>query len=157
MTTIDTFELKRKMLNASIEKQQALIDDFKTRIQNILDTSGLGNEEEYDNNELSQKAQASQEIDSLNQGLKMALDEMEILKTLTTSLSSDQQFVALGAVVVTNRDTFFVSVSTEQFEADGKTFTGVSLESPLYSAMKGKKTGEKFSCKGLTYKIHEIF
>lgn len=145
------------MLQASIVKQEALIDDFKIRIENILSTSGLGNEEEYDNNELAQKTQASEEINSLNEGLKLANEEMDVLTALQPMLSSQQTSAASGSVVVTNRDTFLVSVSTEQFEVDGKTFIGVSVKSPLYKAMKGKTKGDKFSCKGITYEILDIF
>jgi hypothetical protein len=157
VTATDTLELKKKMLQASIIKQEALINDFKTRIENILDTAGLGNEEEYDDNELSQKAQASEEINSLNEGLSLANEEMTILQSLWSSVSTNLKTASPGAVVVTNRDTFLISVSTEQFEVDGRTFNGISVKSPLYLAMKGKRKGEKFTCRGLTYKILAIF
>lgn len=157
MTATHTLDVKKKMLQASIIKQEALIDDFKTRIQNILTTAGLGNEEEYDNNDLSQKAQASEEVDSLNEGLRLATEEMTVLQSLWSSVSASHTSVSPGAVVVTNRDTFLVSVSSEQVDVDGRTFTGISVKSPLYLAMKGKQKGDKFSCRGLTYKILAIF
>ena len=113
--------------------------------------------EEYDNNELSQKAQASEELDTLNDQLRLATEEMTILESLFSSVSTQQTSVSPGAVVVTNRDTFLVAVSSEQFEVEGRTFNGISVKSPLYLAMKGKKTGEKFTYRGLTYKILAIF
>lgn len=157
MITVDTLDLKRKMFQASIVRQEALIGDFKIRIQNILETSGLGNEEEYDNNEMSQKIQRLEELGSLNEGLKLANEEMEVLLALQASVASDHAIVSPGAVVVTNRDTFLVSVSTEQFDVDGKTFTGISAKSPVYLSMKGKAKGDAFSCKGITYKILDVF
>lgn len=157
MISIANTTLKRKMLEACIIKQEALIDDFKLRTRNLLDTSGLGNEEEYDNQELAQKSQVSVELSSLAEALNLAQDEMKVLMDLKTSNLHIQSSVTLGSVVVTNRNTFFVCVSTEQFDVDGKTFIGLSLKSPLFLAMKGKTKNDTFSCKGVNYKILDIY
>lgn len=149
--------LKSKMLETCIMKQQALIDDFKLRIQNLLDTPGLGNEDEYDNQELAQKSQVSVELTSLSEALNFAQEELKVLLELKASNLKARPSPALGSVVVTNRNTFFVGVSTEQFEVDGKSFIGLSMKSPLYNAMKGKVKGDKFSCKGITYRILDVF
>lgn len=69
---------------------------------------GLGNEE--DDNELSQKPRTSEEINSLNEGRSLASEEMTILQSLGSSRSAHQTSASPGAVVVTNRDTFLVSV-----------------------------------------------
>ena len=157
MKTIQTGNLKKKMLAACTAKQQSLINDFTTRMKNLLATAGLGNEDEYDNNELSQKSQSSTEINALNEALSLANEEMSILQSLESSISGEHLSASPGAVVVTNRDTFFISVSIEQFELEGETFIGLSTKSPLYIAMRGKKKGDKFLCKGVTYKILDIF
>ena len=54
--------LKNQLLEACYVKQQALINDFKIRIKALLQVDGLGNEEEYDNN---QQANVSQNITKL--------------------------------------------------------------------------------------------
>jgi hypothetical protein len=65
--------------------------------------------------------------------------------------------VASGAIVVTNRGTFFVSASLEKFTVDGKVYTGISLSSPLYQAMHGKVKGDTISFRGTSYKIKDLF
>ena len=111
MITIEKKMLKKKMLEACITRHESLIDDYKTRIKSLLDNSGLGNEEEYDNTELSQKSQSADEINSINKELELANIEMIVLESLQAVVDETKLIVSPGAVVVTDRETFFVSVS----------------------------------------------
>jgi len=149
--------LKTKMLSACIARQQSLMDDFKERINALLTEEGLGNEDEFDNNHLAQAALRLAEVNMLNDTLAFAAQEMTILQQLHFLEDINHERVKLGAVVVTDKQTFFVSVSIEQFDVDGVTYVGLSTSSPLYQAMKGKSEGETFSFKGTTYTIKEIF
>lgn len=145
------------MLEACMVKQQSLIDDFKSRSKTLLGSEGLGNEEQFDNNELSQKAQASDEVNSLNEVLSLANEEMNVLQYIKSLQEKTHMQVEPGAVVVTNKNTFFVSVSIEQFIVEGETYIGLSTKSPLYLAMKGLTKGDNFQCNGVNYKITDIF
>lgn len=156
ITMTEKNTLWKKMLDACIAKQQTLIDDFKDRITALLQNDGLGNEEEYDNNELSQKAQAAEEVNSINEALDLANEEMNVLLNLK-SVKAVRTHVEPGAVVITNLTTFFISVSTEQFNLDGETYVGLSTKSPLYQAMKGFTKGQTFHYNGISYKIKDIF
>jgi hypothetical protein len=156
ITTTQRDALKRKLLEASINKQNALIKDFKNRISSLLSSEGLGNEEMYDSNELAQTSQKTNEVNSLNEQLEFANQELEVLRWLTTQETKQHEKVELGALVVTNHRSFFVSISAEQLDVNGDHFTGISVHSPLFLAMKGKQKGEKFSCNGASYKIKEI-
>lgn len=157
ITITEKTTLKKKMLEACIVKQQNLTNDFKERIKSLLEAGPLGNEEEYDNNVLSQNAQRTEELNSLNQNLQFANEEMNILLQLRSTLDKEFTHVAPGAVVVTTTKTFFVSVSTEQFQVGLESFIGLSDKSPLYVAMKGKQKGENFDCNGTTYKIIDLY
>jgi hypothetical protein len=149
--------LKRKMLEVCIDKQQSLIDDFKIRIKTLLETDGLGNEEAYDNNQQANTSQQTAEVNSLSHALEFANREMETLLFLRSMRSTSYELPAPGAVVVTNLNTFFISVSVEQFQINGETYVGLSIQSPLFLAMQTKRKGEKFSFKGITYKINDIY
>lgn len=50
--------------------------------------------------------------------------------------------VQLGDVIETDRGNFFVAVAADEFTVRGKTYRGISTESPLFKALKGKKNGE---------------
>jgi hypothetical protein len=157
MITTDKRTLRARLLEACIEKQQILIDDFTNRISELLKSPGLGNEEAYDNEVLGQQAQRTEEVDGMHEALRLAKDEMNELLRLAALQSTDHSRVQPGAVVVTDRDTVFVCVSIEQFEVDGEPFVGISTRSPRYIAMKGKRVGDKFQCAGIDYAIVDLF
>ncbi len=155
--TTDKHLLKRRILDACIQKQQSLIDDFKLRIRAILDTQDLGNEEQYDANEVSQKTQRSEEVTAVNEALSLANEEMSFLQHLKATENNLYTSVGPGAVVITDKFTFFISVSIEQFSVNGETFVGISTKSPLYLIMKGLRAEDVFQHKGQRYTIKQIF
>jgi hypothetical protein len=157
VNTSEKSSLKKKMLEVCIARQQSLIDDFKNRIKTLLEPEGLGNEEAYDNNGQAITARQTEEVNSLSQALEFANREMEILLHLKAMQNTGQDQAVLGAVVVTNLHTFFISVSTEQFQVNDKTYVGLSTQSPLFQAMHAKRKGQKFAYNGITYKINDIY
>jgi hypothetical protein len=149
--------LRNRILDACIEKQQRQLDDFNARIKNILAHEGLGNEEEYDNTELAQNAQHADEINALNESLTFANSDMNVLQYLKTLHEVQHSTPEPGAVVMTNRGKFFVSVSVGQVKIDNEIFTGLSTQSQLFLAMKGKQAGNSFEFGKNAFTIEEIF
>lgn len=157
ITTTEKSILKERILEACIAQKQSLIDDFEVRMKSLLESEGLGNEEEYDNNELSQKGQASEEVNSLNDALSTANEEMNVLRQLQAGEKISYAKAGPGAVVVTNKGIFFISVSIEKFMIDGKNIIALSVKSPLYLAMRGLPKKSKFHYNGKGYTIIDIF
>jgi hypothetical protein len=155
-TTSPTGILRKSILQLCMLKQQSKIDDFRSRIRCLLEPEGLGNEESYDNNSLAGNLQAMAEVNGLNEGLTFANEEMNILMRLEAAPETNHETADLGAIVETDRGTFFVSTALEPFDFEGRTFSGLSAHSPLFRAMHGKKPGEKFWFKGKTYKVTNI-
>lgn len=66
-----------------------------------------------------------------------------------------------GAIVITDRQRFFLSIGLGKFqvETDGskKDYYAISAQTPVYIALKGKKTGESITINGLTQTIKEIY
>lgn len=140
-----------------MEKQNLLIGDFKDRINSLTETAGLGNEESYDNTELAGQQLKISEINMLNTLLEFANNEMELLENMNLMPTAIQDKAVLGAVVVTNRNTFFISASIESVEVEGQKYFGISTHSPLFLAMSGKAKGDSFAYKGKHYDINDIF
>lgn len=149
--------LKKRILETCIEKQQALIDDFKQRIASILETPGLGNEEKYDNNDIAQLEQSSEEVTMLNDALALANEEMSFLRYLLSTEGQLHKLVGPGAIVVTDKGALYISVSVEQIEVDGEKFFAISTKSPLYLTMKGLTKGSLVQHNGAVYRIIDIF
>ncbi|CUH43178.1 MULTISPECIES: hypothetical protein [Ruegeria] len=61
-----------------------------------------------------------------------------------------------GAVVKFNNRRFVVCVSTTRFEVDGKTYMGISTQSPIYLTMTGLQEGDVFTHNGTEFEVEEI-
>lgn len=155
--TTNHVELKKKMLDSSIKKHQAVIDDFQTGIKDMMASEGNINEEEFDLTQQEYNAEMLQQVNRIADQLKFANEEMVTLYNMVPTIGTIHQEVQLGAVVVTNKEIFFVSVSIERFEVDGLQAFGLSTESPLFKLMEGKKRGDTFTVGNDTYKIMEVF
>lgn len=149
--------LKQEILDVCTKKQQALIENFKERIKALLDTEGLGNEEPYDTVDQATALQIIPELNTLNEALESAHQKMDLLENLKRSAHEIHVQPSLGAVVVTDKYTFFISSSPEKLKLHDQTYVGISTVSPLFMAMRGKRAGEKFVFNGVTYTINEIF
>lgn len=149
--------LRGQILEACIAKQQHLLDDFHDRMKHILLQEGLGNEEAYDNTELSQTTQQADEINALNESLTFAQADMNVLQYLTTLRNVMHSTPEPGAVVITNHGSFLVSVSAGEVLVDNEMFIGLSTNSPLFMNMKGKHSGDQFEAGKTTFTIQEIF
>ena len=149
-------EAKAGIFKAAIASHQSVIDDFKKRIKDLMANDGNVNEEEYDNNEQAIRADRAREVDMINEQLEFANRELAILTRLSSEVGVCRR-VAPGAVVQTDRGTFFVSASIEEFHADGKKYFGVSQDSPIYRAMQGKQPGETFKVGHEVYRIANVY
>jgi hypothetical protein len=148
---------KERILAECIRKQQSVIQDFTTRLHEIKENEENAADEELDGSRQGQKAQADSEFSLLNNQLEFAIGEMNLLENLQNKISSPMGRIDVGAVVVTDKLTFFISVSIEQFTVDGRPYVGLSTYSPLFEVMKDKKTGESFSFNKTKYTISEIY
>lgn len=156
VTTSHT-ELKAKVLQAAIKQHQTVIDDFKQAIQDMLASSAMVNEEEMDLSQQEFNTEMVQRSNQLADQLAFANAEMKLLYDMAATITSIHNTVQPGAVVITDRENFFVSASIEDFDVDGVHFFGLSTESPLYIAMEGKKKGDRFGYNYSEYQITDVF
>lgn len=150
-------EFKKKLLEASIKKHQSVIDDLQRSIKELLGNDETTNEDESDMSLQGFRTEQIQKANLIGNQVSFANDEMTLLNNMLPGIEDIHDEVILGSVVVTDKMNFFVSASIEQFEVDGIEIFGLSTESPLFQAMKGKRKGDKFSFKDQEYKIHDLF
>lgn len=150
-------ELKKKVLDAAIRKHQTVIDDFRAGIKEMLTSEGIVNEDEMDLTQQEFNTEMVQKSNRIADQLAFANEEMKLLYDMASTIGTIHNTIQLGSIVVTDRDTFFVSASIEEFEVDGMKFFGLSRESPLFKAMEGKKNGDRFSHNYSDYRIIETF
>lgn len=144
---------KATILTSCINKQEALIDQYNQRLDDVK-------AEAYNNTETpSQTDEGSDSpeefLQTLNQELNFARAELEVLRSIDASDPAEQ--VERGAVVITNLRTFFIGVSTEGLEIDGQKIFGMSEHAPIYSHMRGLHKGDSFEYNTTKYEIADIY
>ncbi len=106
--------------------------------------------------EVAGAEQASENGDGQFQGGKtgQALNRVEARASVVEALQRDINVLSgldsieptgeiqLGDVVETDKGNFFVAVPADEFTVGGKSYRGISTESPLFKALKGKKDGD---------------
>ncbi len=61
--------------------------------------------------------------------------------------------VQLGDILETDKGRFFVGAASDEFEVNGKKYRGISLDSPLYLALKSKHNGDSVDVNGNTFTL----
>lgn len=65
--------------------------------------------------------------------------------------------IALGAVVLTELQNYYIGVSLGEIKIEGDSFFAISGMSPIYKAMAGKTSGDTFVFRDKEYKILQVF
>lgn len=61
-----------------------------------------------------------------------------------------------GAVVSFGGDNYFIGVAASEFTADGRTFTGVATDAPIYETIAGLRRGDRFTFRDTEYLIDDV-
>lgn len=79
-----------------------------------------------------------------------------MLKDFIRIIPTKSRSVQLGAVVITNKARFYISVGLGEFFFEGDRFYAISPESPMAQIMMGKVVGEEFTLNNIHQKIEKI-
>jgi len=149
----DYVPLKQNLLDECRSIQEKAIESSKAAMdeaQLALNEYGP-NKDRYD----SFRDQLIGKRDMFAAQYQKALTECSVLKKIDPGNIND--CVEFGAVIMTEKSNFFVSISTGKIELDGKIFYAISPAVPLFKVMEGKKQGEVFEFNGQKQTITEVF
>jgi transcription elongation GreA/GreB family factor len=155
MNNMEKLALKKRILVAGIKAQTAIVNDFRSRIDELKATGQQYAGEQQDSGSQSMNADTEEQAHLMTEQLAMLQEELEKLERIT--LDAVHDVVHLGSVVKTNQQQFFVSVSIERFKCDNQEYFGVSTKAPIYKAMEGKRLGDKFEINGRQFEIVDLF
>ncbi len=108
-------------------------------------------EESFD----SFREQCQKEREMFGKKLEEASLGLEVLRRMDPAYTSEA--VAMGAVVKTEVQTFFVSISLGEVKMDGNKIFAVSTSSPIYKLMEGLKKGDTFQFRDQKVKILDLY
>lgn len=157
ISVLENIDTKKKMLEACIDKLRAFTQGIKARLKQRMQKDRSVMNASDDGASLLSAAVGNIENEALEYDLDNAVKEMRILRYLRKTTEEEHEKVGLGAVVVTHRNTFFVAADLQRFDLDGDKFIAISCQCPLFKSMRGKRRGERFIHKDLSYQILDIY
>lgn len=150
----DKKEIKRQLLEACLAAQQKIASTAESAMKEAQESAN-GEKGTMGDKFESFREQLQIDRDMYAKQYEEALQVMAILNKIDASKTND--LVSLGAVVISDFQKLFVSASIGQVKTDEDTYVAISLASPIYKIMAGKKKGETFQFRDKTYKISMVF
>lgn len=88
---------------------------------------------------------------------KQLIETLELKKLLDRINPNQQsQTAALGSLVITNKEKFYISISAGKFMIDSEIYFAVSPTSPIALKLIGLKVGQEMNFNGSLYSIKDI-
>lgn len=144
---------KAAIVRACIQKQEGLINDFEKEVASIK-SEILDNDTSQSQGDNS-RAERIDVLNSYEKELAFLKDELTYLENL--DWKGDNKEAEPGAVVVTDKLTFFISVSIEDVMVESEKIYGISVKAPIFGVMRGKKIGDSFEYNNVKYSIKYIY
>ena len=145
--------IKQELLQVCMDYVNKRIYNYKLEmdlIKESIENNDKGSSEDDDSgngkllNDLEKNAQ------HLNDATKM----LETLKQINPKIQNESG--ALGSVVYTQSNTFFLSASVGKIDVENSSYFAISLQSPIGMLLKNKVKGDQINFNGTTYTITNI-
>lgn len=153
---LDKLAFKQKIHDQAVASVEKTVRDLRKEIALIKNGEMVIDEDQFDMDQQAQGEAAHEVIHELAGQLHFELEELQRLQRMDIKLPL-LETVAPGAVVVTNRRTFYICVGIEDFKVENREVFGISLMAPIYEVMEGKKKGETFAFRDTEYLIEDVF
>lgn len=105
-----------------------------------VNAAETANEDDDSMYEGGKSDQALNRVEARSSVVEALQKEIDLLSGLSSITATGE--VQLGDIIETDKGNFFVAVPSDEFTVEGKTYRGISTDSPLYLALRGKKNGD---------------
>lgn len=146
-------EQRNKVICSCIEQQEHIASIAKQEMDSAQQQSNDygANVDRYD----SYRTKMMRSRDMYAKQLSNALAGIRYLQDLLKEPLHD--VVEHGAVVITDRQNFLLSIGAGKFMVGNQVFFAISAQTPIYVALKGKRVGDSIVFNGQSQTIKEIF
>ena len=150
----EQLETKKQLLAECFSIQSRLVETAK---EAMLQAQESANEEQgsIEDNSESFKSQLQLDRDMYARQVEEAINSFNQLRKI--DVTKEGGTIALGSVVVTDTQNFFISISLGEITVDGKKYFAISTSTPLYKEMAGKKKGDVFKFRDKKYRIVKVY
>lgn len=144
---------KELLLQACLKFVNKRIASYKDEMDTIKESIDA-NDKSNDMGDDSGNGKLFNDLEKNAQHLSDANKTLDTLKLINPKKSFDS--IALGSIVKTTQNIFFISISIGEIETETNTYLGISLLTPIGQLLKGKSVGNTIAFNGITHEILEI-
>ena len=148
----------QKIKSILLSRCERYISEHRTRINaaigNIKDSLYDEEKSTVGDKHHTNRAMLQLERENLSKQLAEVEKQEKILNKI--SIEHINEIAHLGSLVITDRATYFMSVSAGAVEIDGTAYYCISLESPIGKLLLGKKEGDTAQFNDTTIKIEAV-
>ena len=153
MADTDLHAYKMALRDRMLSLEAAELATAKEHYARFLKDARVSERESYDTSEIAEARENADLAAAFDHPVQSHHAKIDVLENLDFAVTDTVQ---PGAVVSFGDRHFVVAVSTGRFDHDGKTYMGISTDSPIYKAMEGLKTDEAFEFRGRNITIDEV-
>lgn len=136
-----------------IRMQNKIIHELEEKVRTTHSMVDIDETNTLDPEDFSHQYESAEMEQLMKVQLNRAKRNLDILNSLDFS---EKNAIEPGAYVETNKFNFLIGFTTVPFDVNGKHIVGISIDSPIYSIMLGRKSGETFEFCGAHYVIEQI-
>ena len=143
---------KKKVIDLFIQRKEAVLSDFLEDQKRKL---AQASSDDSDNRHIDSKnEEIISELDFLNKNIDLLEKEIDHLKEIPSL--SDSKKIGFGSLVLTDRALLLVGAVQENMKVGKHSVVGISMASPFFQAMEGKKAGDEFEVNGVKHEIETV-
>lgn len=135
--------------------QKVVADNARTA---MVDAQSSANDNDDDTEEKlfnSYREEMQNKRDMFARQLEQAMDDLSLLNKVNAT--QEHQQAEFGAVVITEMQKLFISISLGQIKVGNEVFFAISPSAPIFKALVGKKKGESFEFREKKIKVLDVY
>lgn len=147
---VDKEVLRETMLGLEAEQLLASRANYKQ----YLESAAVNQGDVHDAQDLSQTQQVGDYAELFDAPIHTHEEAIGVIQSIDFSPTDTAQ---PGAVVKWGGQNFVIAALTDEFQCQGETFMGISMNAPIAEQMFGKSAGEEFDINGASQSIEAVY
>lgn len=149
----DRAALKQAIHDKLLSLEEHELAVAKAHYENYLRDSQLDDREAHDKDDIADARESADLAAAFDHPVHAHHAKIEVIEATDFSVTDTAQ---PGAIVSFNGRHFVIVVSTARFECAGKTYMGISTQSPIFKAIDGLGAGDRFTFNGREITLDEV-
>ena len=151
----NTSNIKRQLFKHCIDYTNKQVNLYSEAINNAQEAANDETKSTAGDKYETARAMKHLEIETFGRRLDETNNQRKFLNSINLTQRSHK--VEIGSLVDTSIGTFFIAISTDEIEIDGKEYCPISLSSPIGMVLKDLRVGESSTFRNNTVEVKFIF